>query len=241
MTQAIDFRFEALFLLLLLTSLVLLLTAVVLKIRAHGSVARRLLTALGIGWCVYLSIVFAVAAATPQIIVNPREDLCFDDMCFAVTNVQTAARLGPGVQSNGTFYVVTVRVKNRARGRAMKENGICAVIRAAHGTYPVSPVGQAAWDRQHPGNFPLGFFYSRTRTSSVIRCLTSRGQLAILAWSSATGSHRGTSSSVSAPFSTDRQSFGYLRSIERPPLLASIAGPLESVRADAAAKSTVGT
>jgi hypothetical protein len=158
MTQTIDFRFEALFLLLALTSLVLLLVAIVLKTRAHGSVAKRLLTLLGVGWCVYLSIVFIVAAATPQIVVNPRQDLCFDEMCFAVTNVQTADRLSPSIQSGGTFYVVTVRVINHARGRAMKENGLRAVLRAAHDTYEVTPVGQAAWDQLHPRNVPLTAF-----------------------------------------------------------------------------------
>ncbi len=160
MTQTIDFRFEAFFLLLVLTSLALLATAIVLKICARRSAAKRLLAALGIGWCVYLSTVFVVAAATPQTIVSPQHDLCFDDMCFAIANVQAVARLGsaPQVSAKGMFYVVTVRVSNHARARTMRENGLRAILWAPHETHRVSPAGQLAWDHAHPGNAPLASF-----------------------------------------------------------------------------------
>ncbi len=158
MTQTVDFRFELLFLFCLLISFISLITAAVLRVRVRRSAAKRTLKVLGMGWVVYLLIVFVVAAATPQRIIPMNQELCFDEMCFAVANVQTAAELGSGSQSvraGGIFYVVTVRISNRARGRAQSERGLHALLWSPIHEYRVSARGQSAWDAAHAENLVL--------------------------------------------------------------------------------------
>ncbi|MBV8895795.1 MAG: hypothetical protein JO051_04735 [Acidobacteriaceae bacterium] len=158
MTQTIDFRFELLFLLCVLLSLLCLIATVVLMLRGRRSAAGRILKVLGIGWVVYLSIVFLVAAFTPQRIVPMNQDLCFDEMCFAAVNLQTARQVGPGsqpVQANGIFYIVTVRASSSARGRAQSEQGLRALLWSPSHEYQISSRGQQAWDKAHPENVGL--------------------------------------------------------------------------------------
>jgi hypothetical protein len=158
MTQTIDFRFELLFLLLVALTLVALVSAAVMALAGRGAASLHLLKALGIGWACYLAVVLLVAAATPQLVISMNHDLCFDDMCFAVVDVQTASQLGPAsqpVRAGGTFRIVTVRVSNRARGRTMAELGLRARLWSPRRTYAVSTTGQAAWDATHPENAVL--------------------------------------------------------------------------------------
>jgi hypothetical protein len=117
MTQVIDFRFELLFLFCVASSLILLLAAFVLKLRGGRTAVRRLLRGLGIAWIAHLSTVVLVAAVAPQRVIPRNQDRCFDEMCFAVINVQTVSQIG-NARATGTFYVVTMRISNRARGRA---------------------------------------------------------------------------------------------------------------------------
>ncbi len=158
MTQTIDFRFELLFLFLVAVTVVALIFALASAISRRGSAPLRLLKALGAVWACYLAIVLVVAAVTPQLVIPPNHDLCFDEMCFAVVNLQTARQLGPAnqpVRADGTFYIVTVRASSHARGRAQKENGLYATLWSPGQTYPVSAKGQAAWDAAHPENAAL--------------------------------------------------------------------------------------
>ena len=158
MTQTVDFRFELVFLFSVLVSVICLVTAVVLGALARPSASKRLLKALAVGWGAYLSIVFLVAAATPQRIIPMNQDLCFDDMCFAVVNVQTVPQLSSGGQplrAEGVFYIVTVRVSNHARGRAMSEQGLHALLWSGGHEYQTSSAGQSVWDAGHPQNASL--------------------------------------------------------------------------------------
>jgi hypothetical protein len=154
MTQVIDFRFELLFLVCVVSSLILLLAALVLKLRGRRTAARRVLWGLGIGWMAYLSTVALVAAAAPQRIIARNHDLCSDDMCFAVVNVQTLSQIG-NARATGTFYVVTVRISNQGRGRAQSEQGLNAWLWSPGGEYQRSPTGQSVWDAAHADNVSL--------------------------------------------------------------------------------------
>ena len=154
----VDFRFELLFLFCVLVTAICLLTTVVLGVRGRQAAAKRLSKALGVGWLVYLSIVLLVAAVTPQRIIPMDRDLCFDELCFAVVDIQTASELGPSsqpVRSKGLFYIVTVRASSHARGRAQSEKGLHARLWSPNHQYEVSPAGQRAWDGTHPENVPL--------------------------------------------------------------------------------------
>ena len=158
MTQTIDFRFEILFLLGVAATLVTLLVVIGMALARRGSTAKKLLKILGISWGAYLAVVLAVAATRPQLVIPMNHDLCFDEMCFAVVNVQTATELGPAsqpVRADGIFYIVTVRASSHARGRAQKENGLFARLWSPQRTYAVSAKGQAAWEAAHPENAPL--------------------------------------------------------------------------------------
>ena len=152
--QAIDFRWEILFLGLVLVSILVLITAAGLAIGGRRWAATRWLAALGIGWVVYLAIVFVGAARTPQQSVAFGQDLCFDEMCFAVVNVQTAREIG-AARSQGVFHIVSMRVSSRARGKAQAELGIRAQLWSPEHRWEISPEGQRAWDAAHPQNRPL--------------------------------------------------------------------------------------
>ncbi|MDE3149435.1 MAG: hypothetical protein KGL37_08190 [Acidobacteriota bacterium] len=141
--------FELLFLALFFASLALLIGAVILMNRGARRSATKILLSLGAGWAVYLAIVALVSAATPQRIVPIGQDRCFDDMCFAVVHAETVSQLGTArhpVTAKGVFRVVAVRVSNRARGRAMREAGLRALLWSDGEGYGVSPEGQRAWE-----------------------------------------------------------------------------------------------
>lgn len=158
MTQTIDFRFELLFLLLAFTTFITLIVVIGTAIAKRSCTAKKLLKVIGIAWGAYLAIVLVVAAFTPQRVIAMNRDLCMDEMCFAVVNVQTASQLGPAshpVRAMGKFYIVTVRASSHARGRAQSERGLRAVLWSPGHTYAVSENGQAAWEAAHPENAAL--------------------------------------------------------------------------------------
>ena len=142
---------DLLFILLFLATVVGLVAALVMAVRRSGK-AARLLRVLGIVWVVYLAVVFVVAAATPQQVVPFGQDLCFDDMCFAVVQARTVPELfagGQAVRPGGSFTVVTVRVSNHGRGRAQRELGIRPRLWHAGESFDVSAAGQKAWDESN--------------------------------------------------------------------------------------------
>ena len=158
MTQTVNPRLELLFLFCVLVSVIGLLTAAVLTALRRRGAAKRWLKALGVGWAAYLSIVLVVAAATPQRVIPMGQDLCFDELCFAVVNVRTATELGPShppLRAKGRFYIVTVRASSHARGRAQSERGLHAQLWSPDHEYEVSPAGQRAWNGTHAENVPL--------------------------------------------------------------------------------------
>ncbi len=145
------------FILLFLATLVALVVVLVMALRRKPA-AKTLLRTLGFVWLVYLSIVFIVAAATPQRVVPFDQDLCFDEMCFAVVQARTFHQLMLGdqpVRPQGTFYVVTVRVSNHSRGRAESELGIRPLLWSAGRSWQTSTAGQRAWDQTHGSTPPL--------------------------------------------------------------------------------------
>jgi hypothetical protein len=154
MIQTISFKFEALFLLAVAFSCVALVTIVILLVRRRFAEARRLLVALAFTWGAYLSIVFLVAATTRQQILPNNQELCIDDLCFAVARVETTKQIGT-ITSNGVFYIVTVRVDNHARRRAQRELGLRALLWSDGKQYETSARAQSAWAEGHPESLPL--------------------------------------------------------------------------------------
>lgn len=150
--------FELLFIALFFVSLMLAVGMLVLLVRGRNQTAGRILIALAVVWAVYLSIVAAVAIHTPGRTIPVGQDLCFDEMCFAVVNTQTASQLGPSGQSvtaHGVFYIVTIRVSSRSRSRTQSEDGLRALLRDSGKNYPVSAEGQRAWEAVNGKTNPL--------------------------------------------------------------------------------------
>lgn len=144
--------FELLFVGLFLVSLMALICVLILVIRRRRSTAIRILGMLGFGWAAYLLVVIAVAAtmaARPQRTISAGQELCFDEMCFSVVNVQITRQLGPAsqpVKADGRFYVVTVRVSSRSRGRVQSEGGLRAFLWDSGKYYEGSSDGIQAWE-----------------------------------------------------------------------------------------------
>ena len=139
--------FDLLFMALFLGSVIALICAFIMMIRGRRRIATRLLLTLAGGWGVYLSIVALVAVATPQQSVSMGQDLCFDEMCFAVDHAETAMELGPAgrqLKANGVFHVITVRVTNHSLGRTESEGGLRALLWDGGKSYETSREGQRA-------------------------------------------------------------------------------------------------
>lgn len=143
---------ELFFILLFLGTLVSLVTAVIMMARGRRTSARRLAMALAALWATYLGVVFAVAALTPQQVIDMNQDRCFDEICFAVVRVETATQLGPQsrpVRAAGKFYVVTIQVSSRSRGRTQREQGLRAMLWDSGRYFLISANGEQAWESAH--------------------------------------------------------------------------------------------
>ena len=154
MTQTISPAFEALFLLAAALTCAALVAVSIHLCRRRFASAKRLVVALVLAWGIYLSIVFLFAATTRQQILPRNHELCFDDICTSVAHVETARQIGTAT-AEGVFYVVTVRVDNRARGRAQREFGLRALLWSDGKQYETSSRAQSAWANGHPETIPL--------------------------------------------------------------------------------------
>jgi hypothetical protein len=140
--------FDLLLIACVLTTIVALVVILIMWVHGRDKRAWRIAQVLGLSWLVYLGIVTLVAASTPQRILKPGEELCFDEMCFSVVDVHRTHELGPvdhPAKAQGIFYAVSVRVQSRSRGRAQRENGIYARLWAAGKYYDTSARGERAY------------------------------------------------------------------------------------------------
>jgi hypothetical protein len=113
-------------------------------LRGRFAAAGRWALGCGAVWLVYLGAGFAVALGTPQRVLGPGQERCFDDMCFGVARVERVAAInkdGRQVRAAGVFYAVTVTTTNRGRGRTQKENGAEASLMDAAGERYLPVVG----------------------------------------------------------------------------------------------------
>jgi hypothetical protein len=194
---------ELLFVFLFLGTLIELVLALIAAANWRTTVAKRRGLALGMGWGVYLAFVFGVAAATPQRIIAMNQDRCFDEMCFTVVHVEVVSQLGAEnnpEKATGKFYVVTVQVTSRSRGRNQSEKGLRALLWDSGHYFSPSDRGQRAWDAFHGTAASLtarlspGESVVSVQVFDVPRDLTAPGLVLT------PGSRQGSSSSTNAPF-----------------------------------------
>lgn len=98
-----------------LSTLATLVIVTYAAIRGRWSRVATLLKRWTIAAAAYMTIVVLVAIATPQRHLKLAEDLCFDDWCIAVINVNSTA-IGS--------YEVTYRLSSRAKGISQRELAI---------------------------------------------------------------------------------------------------------------------
>jgi hypothetical protein len=119
--------FEPLFLLLTLATVVSLVTAAVLALRGRFARAGRILRRVAIGAALYFAVAIVVSVLVPRQQYRVGDLRCFDDWCITVAEVKTSA------SDAGRVYEVSLRLSNRARGRAMGEKGTVAYLTDAAG------------------------------------------------------------------------------------------------------------
>jgi len=111
---------------LLLTILILvvaLLAAVVILVSGHARFALRISQGVLAWIAAYALLLVVVSLTSPRQILEPGQEHCFDEMCFSVQGVSTTRTLGSDgqqVTAQGVYYVVSINLRNAARGTAQK-------------------------------------------------------------------------------------------------------------------------
>jgi hypothetical protein len=143
--------FDLLLILMVLGSAAAIIIAVVALAIRRLRLAGRLALAVVVSWIAYLGVGTVVALRAPQHILALGEDRCFDEMCFAVTGWNRT----PSSNTGKSFYQVFVRITNRSRGRAQRENGRKGVLIDRSGrVYEVSREGMQALSTKGARPFP---------------------------------------------------------------------------------------
>ena len=141
--------FDLIFILVFLIIVGLIITILCRGVTGHVPDARRWLKILGSLVAGYLLVVVIVSLASPQRVIATGENLCFDDWCVAVHDVQFTHEIGPA-RASGIYYEVNIRISNRARGRAQRENGVIVYLLDSEGRrYDPSDAAQRAYEALH--------------------------------------------------------------------------------------------
>jgi hypothetical protein len=109
--------FDLLFLLLVFTSFVTLIVAVVVALRGRGGRSLRILSRLGLCAAVYVGMVAVVGWLSPRRVLNPGDPWCFDDWCLSVEKVSSTPA------PPGMAYRVSLRIFSQARRVSQRANG----------------------------------------------------------------------------------------------------------------------
>lgn len=177
-------------LLFLLTVLIFLGTILFVPytLLRHQMRRARNVSLVALLWMVgYLIALLGVSLFTPQAVLRPHQEHCFDDMCFSVVSAATRKTLGsPPAQytAQGSYYLVTVQLRNAGRGRAQKpsspsfvlvdqQGNSYEVVSQAEGSIGQNPV----WDRQLPAGTTASkvYVFDVPQTAKVRGLIISEG------------------------------------------------------------------
>ena len=146
-------------------------------LRGRAAAATRKLRQLCAFLTVYLAAVAIVGLASPQKILRMNENQCFDDICFAATSENSLPAVGRPLQAaaaGDVFYLVTVRVSSRARGRVQRAKDAAVKLEdSQRRRYRRSASGQGAYEAASGPSAPLsgavapGESFSTTRVFEV--------------------------------------------------------------------------
>ncbi len=131
--------FDLLFIVLFLTTVGMLASALVTALRGHGDAALRRLRIVAVGTLLYMAIVAAVSLVMPRATIGVGQDQCSDDWCIAVADTRP---LGD------SMVAVTFQLSSRARRVTQRERFVVAYLRDAAGRrYDADPApDQAPFD-----------------------------------------------------------------------------------------------
>ena len=109
--------FELLFILILLSSVIALVTAAILAVRGRSRNALRVLRVLAASLAVYFAICCLSTVLTPRRVLTIGEPQCFDDWCIELSGATKTAA------GSIVTYQTSIRIFSRARRVAQRENG----------------------------------------------------------------------------------------------------------------------
>src|SRR4051794_25709684 len=104
--------FDLVFIVLFLTAVVVLTTALWRTVRGQFDRARRILFRLLMGAAAYMAIVIAVSAIMPRRSIPIGDTQCFDDWCISIADFK---------QEPDVAYTVNLRLSSRARRISQRE------------------------------------------------------------------------------------------------------------------------
>jgi hypothetical protein len=90
-------------------------------IRGERGRARRGLLWVGGVWVVYLGVLLLVSWRQPVRVIPMGQEVCFDEMCFAVEGTDEMEGFPARGQERARLVRVRVRIANRGRGRPQSE------------------------------------------------------------------------------------------------------------------------
>jgi hypothetical protein len=137
-------------------------------LRKRAAASKQTATRLAVFIAIYAVTLVMVSLVTPQKKLRAGDARCFDEWCITVVSASRQPRIGD-VTANGIFYLVTVRVSSRSRGRRQREVDVYTYLTDSLGRrFDVSPTGQGALERTGLAGAlvtsfvdPGGSFYSR--------------------------------------------------------------------------------
>jgi len=125
--------FELLFILLFITSILILALAALSAIRGCMAHSIAILKAYGTGLATYFGIVILASLVLPPRIFKFGEQLRFDDWCIIVERIDCKA------SQSGTTYIANLRLLNQAQRATQRENNLVVYLRDNRGIryYPI--------------------------------------------------------------------------------------------------------
>jgi hypothetical protein len=148
--------------LVLVLSFFLVLGGLLGALVALAARRRRLAGRLAIGLVAYLGpyalALVGVSLASPQQVLRLHQPRCFDDWCASVEGLEQRPDIG-GVRSQGTFYLVTLRVSSRAKRITQRaRDARVSLVDGSGRRYDPSPAGERALGAAGGAGEPLDSF-----------------------------------------------------------------------------------
>ena len=127
-------------------------------IRKRTAAGRKTATRLATFVAIYAITLIVVSLVSPKKVLEMGTVRCFDEWCIRVTSASRQPSIGD-VRATGIFYVVSVRISSRSRGRRQRESDVCPYLTDTRGRrFDISPLGQTALQLTGLAGEPLTSF-----------------------------------------------------------------------------------